>query len=148
MRTPAPASASKRQSSLERSQGAPDICLSSKAQAARPLALTGSDAERPGIISRALRDDLATHELKGPVDRLDPALRDRLADDFPPDAREEAERLLLTYESDYPNDSAGTARVRHAILIGAKGDLAELRSLVAAAQMDYRDVLYWTLGGG
>ena len=77
---------------------------------------------------------------------LDPDLRNRVSSDFPPSARDEAERLLLAYESDHPKDSAGTARVRHAMLTGAKGDLDELRILLAAAQTDYRDVLYWTDG--
>ena len=80
------------------------------------------------------------------MDGLDPDLRNRVASDFAPAERDEAERLLLAYESDYPDDSAGTARVRHAMLTGAKGDLGELRILLAAAQADYRDVLYWTGG--
>ena len=80
------------------------------------------------------------------MDRLSPGLRDRVSSDFPPAEREEAERLLLAYESDHPNDSEGTARVRHAMLTGAKGDLGELRILLTAAQTDYRDVLYWTDG--
>jgi hypothetical protein len=77
---------------------------------------------------------------------LDPASCARVSNDFPPRARAEAERLLLAYESDHPNDSEGTARVRHAMLAGAKGDLDELRILLDAARTDYRDVLYWTGG--
>ena len=76
------------------------------------------------------------------VDGLTPELRDRVARDFPPGEQEEAERLLLGYESDYPGNAEGSARVRHAMLTGARGDLRELRVLLEAARTDYRDVLY------
>jgi hypothetical protein len=75
---------------------------------------------------------------------LTPDLLDRVRRDFLKAEQEEAERLLLGYESDYPNDAEGSARVRHAMLSGAKGDLDELRILLDAARKDYRDVLYWT----
>jgi hypothetical protein len=78
------------------------------------------------------------------MDRLTPDLLDRVRRDFLPAEQQEAERLLLGYESDYPNDSQGSARVRHAMVTGAKGDLDELRILLEAARKDYRDVLYWT----
>jgi hypothetical protein len=78
------------------------------------------------------------------MDHLTPDLLDRVRRDFLPAEQQEAERLLLGYESDYPDDAQGSARVRHAMLTGAKGDLDDLRILLEAARRDYRDVLYWT----
>jgi hypothetical protein len=78
------------------------------------------------------------------VDRLTPDLVDRVRRDFPPAEQEEVERLLFGYESDYSGDPEGVARVRHAMLTGARGDLHEHRILLEAARKDYRDILYWT----
>jgi hypothetical protein len=80
----------------------------------------------------------------GAVDGLTPDLLDRVRRDFLPTEHEEAGRLLLGYELDQSDDPEGVARVRHAMLTGARGDLYELRILLEAARKDYRDVLYWT----
>ena len=73
---------------------------------------------------------------------LSPRLRERVEREYPPEDRAAAEEALLSYEA--PADVGGGERVRHAMLNGAKGKLAELRILAEAAQRDYRDVLYWT----
>jgi len=78
------------------------------------------------------------------VDGLTPDLLDRVRRDFPSAEQEEAGRLLLGYELEQSSDPEGVARVRHAMLTGAGGELYELRILLEAARKDYRDVLYWT----
>jgi hypothetical protein len=56
---------------------------------------------------------------------------------FPPTQVAAAEALLESYLGNEPG------RVKMAALALAKGNLAELQRLMAAAQLDYRDVLYW-----
>jgi hypothetical protein len=73
---------------------------------------------------------------------LSPRLRERVEREYAPEDRAAAEQALLAYEA--PGDPGGAERVRHAMLNGAKGKLAELRILAEAARRDYRDVLYWT----
>ena len=79
------------------------------------------------------------------MDDLTPDLRERVRRDFAPADRKEAERLLRSYAPD-DDDPEGAARVRRAMLMGAAGDLGELKILRDAARTDHRDVLYWTGG--
>jgi hypothetical protein len=64
-------------------------------------------------------------------------LSDAIAKVFPESERSAAAEAIDAY------DGNERARVQVAILALAGGDMQHLRELVRAAELDYRDVLYW-----
>ena len=68
---------------------------------------------------------------------LDERTRDRIAKEFPPGEHAAVTELLSSY------DGAESGRVHWDILELSKGELEKVRHFVKAAQIDYRDILYW-----
>jgi hypothetical protein len=64
-------------------------------------------------------------------------LSDAIARVFVESERVAAEEILASYDAHEPQ------RVRLAVLALSDGDLVRLRDMMRAAQLDYRDVLYW-----
>jgi hypothetical protein len=68
---------------------------------------------------------------------LDERIRDRITKEFPPSQHAAVAELLNRY------GGAESGRVHWDILELSKGDLEKVRHYVQAAQIDYRDILYW-----
>jgi ABC transporter substrate binding protein len=77
-----------------------------------------------------------------PADWTRTQVLETVARAFPTEDASTVMAILDTYGTD--SSERGRARVQLAILALSRGDLGELRKLVADAKRDYRDVLYWT----
>jgi hypothetical protein len=72
---------------------------------------------------------------------LSPAVERELAERFSPDERRQAHVMLSQYgTSSHERD---VEHVRRAMLLLSGGNLGRLGFYLAAAQHNYRDVLYW-----
>lgn len=67
---------------------------------------------------------------------------DRIAAEFPPE-QFELVRVALDQIIDIRFPNSPMTRVQLDVLTLANGDLAELKRMVDAANVDWRDVLYW-----
>ena len=76
---------------------------------------------------------------------LNDVFKKQISLDFDPGEQEEATQALLsiTLQHVMAESQSNLDDAIAAILALSKGDLAELKTLVEAAKIDFRDVIYW-----